>query len=121
MIETAYSHKIVTEKFTVLARLYKPYKTSVEFAVFLNNSLYDETEPEPDITGTIKWDGCMNWDTGDNCMYHFCDTDDIDVLRDSFEAAWVLSEYIMGDVAYRAEWHDHKYWNIVEEIKIDEV
>lgn len=42
----------------------------VEFTV---TETYNFDEVETFVTGSIKWDGCSNWDfnTGD-CMKHFC-------------------------------------------------
>ena len=59
----------------------------VEFSLWINPQ--DETD-EPDITGSVKWDGCMNWQTNPNCMAHFCSAEDIDTLSRGFK--WVREE-----------------------------
>jgi len=46
------------------------------------------------VSGFLKWDGCMNWKTGD-IMYHFCDPEDADRLATFFKKLYELgSEHI---------------------------
>lgn len=42
------------------------------------------------ITGFLKWDGCMNWKTSSNVMYHFCEEDDANLLNETFKKLWEL-------------------------------
>lgn len=32
----------------------------------------DPTDAPPEARGSIKWDGCMNWQTDETCMVHHC-------------------------------------------------
>lgn len=43
-----------------------------------------------DITGHLKWDGCMNWQTDDHCMAHFCEPSNARALTAAFMAVWEL-------------------------------
>lgn len=56
-----------------------------EYEIWIKPDL--EQEEKPDITGSIKWDGCMNWQTNPDCMAHFCEKDDISSLSAAF--LWV--------------------------------
>ncbi len=41
--------------------------------LFGENAIEETTGIEPFWTGSIKWDGCSNWDfRTDKCMAHFC-------------------------------------------------
>lgn len=40
------------------------------------------------IEGFLKWDGCMNWKT--TRYYHFCEDDDADLVRETFEKLWEI-------------------------------
>ena len=44
----------------------------VDFAIFDNHCVTETS----DISGWMKWDGCMDWTT-DDCYFHFCDLDDV--------------------------------------------
>lgn len=49
------------------------------------------------VRGSSKWDGCMNWETDPECMYHFCSDYDADILAALFKEVWVLAKALMGD------------------------
>lgn len=64
---------------------------SCEFAIFSGG---DDT---PDIHGSVKWDGCINWQTTEDCMAHFCSPENADELSRAFKEAWVGCANKMGD------------------------
>ena len=53
----------------------------------------DDTE----ATGALKWDGCINWETSPDCMYHFCEPGDLDRLQRALRRVWTLGKVAMGD------------------------
>jgi hypothetical protein len=44
-----------------------------------------------DVIAHVKWDGCINWSTGEACMYHFCGPDDVLQLGRAFLRAWLYT------------------------------
>ncbi len=59
----------------------------LNFIIYMN---YDCAPEEEDIRGSVKWDGCINWETNGNCMAHFCEVSNMDDLNESFK--WVHAE-----------------------------
>ncbi len=56
--------------YSVMADLHEN-KVVVKFTVY-EHTLYEEA-PDPLFLGSIKWDGCSNWDfSKQNCALHFC-------------------------------------------------
>jgi hypothetical protein len=48
----------------------------------------------PEFEGHVRFDGCINWQTDDGCMAHFCGPDDADAWRAVFARLWELpAEY----------------------------
>ena len=58
---------------------------------------YDETNYAMEVRGSIKWDGCMNWETDPNCMYHCCSVDDVDILAALLKEVWILAKPLLGE------------------------
>lgn len=57
--------------------------------------LDDYQEEDILITGFLKWDGCCNWQTNPDCMYHFCGSNDAVKLAKLFEYLYSAgSKYI---------------------------
>lgn len=50
-----------------------PHDYHVDYQIYLLNDLDDEIE----LGGHVKWDGCSNWTTNEDCMYHACSRQDI--------------------------------------------
>ncbi len=73
--------------------------TSNYYCDFEILKLYDfeSEEYEMVVRGSSKWDGCMNWETDPDCMYHFCSDFDADMLAALFKEVWVLAKELMGD------------------------
>ncbi len=46
---------------------------------------------EMEIEADVKWDGCINWSTSDDCAYHFCEPADVQKLARAFDRAWHLT------------------------------
>lgn len=44
------------------------------------------------IVGHLKWDGCINWSTRQQVMYHFCSEDDLTILNIAFKKVWELGK-----------------------------
>ena len=65
-----------------------------------DNELYVDFElvgddGEVEITGSVKWDGCMNWETNPQVLYHFCSPDDAETLAASFKDVWTEGRKLM--------------------------
>jgi len=58
---------------------------------------YCDDEGEASITGHVKWDGCMDWQTNPNCMAHLCEPEAVPDLAWAFREAWRLCGDAMGD------------------------
>lgn len=56
----------------------------------LNFTFVDQGDDDDDysIRGSVKWDGCINWETSPNCMYHFCEPAHADHLAQMFKDVW---------------------------------
>lgn len=50
-----------------------------------------DEDGEAAVEGGVKWDGCINWNTSDAGMYHFCSADDAQRLTRAFERVWKLA------------------------------
>jgi hypothetical protein len=65
---------------------------------WLHFEIYDDEETNPLIEGWIKWDGCLNWKTGDDEGHvHFCGPKDAGLFAVIYEEAASLmnnSEYL---------------------------
>ena len=48
-------------------------------------------EGDFDIGGYVKWDGCSNWSTNPDCMFHGCSREDISVIGDILSKCWDLT------------------------------
>ena len=74
-----------------------PYQLSVtkKTDYICEFTLSDLTMPpieyEPIITGSVKWDGCMNWSTVDGHAAHSCDEEDLKEL-----ASWLHKARVMA-------------------------
>ena len=44
----------------------------------------------PEITGTVKWDGCVDWSTNTECSVHGCSARDIDGVTEALRLAYRL-------------------------------
>lgn len=55
---------------------------------------------EMEIYGDFKWDGCVNWSTSEQCMFHFCGPADLIRLQRQF--------FTLGEIAKRElkSWDD---------------
>ena len=49
------------------------------------------------VYGTVKWDGCSDISTGDQCMWHGCDPDTFKVLANALERAYWACARALGD------------------------
>lgn len=115
---TSFTHRIVTNDFVVISKYFDDYRLSTEFAIYFPpfSIPLDFDYDEPDILGSAKWDGCMNWHTDDNCNFHFCDITDVVMLKNAFEAIWVLNEYIIGEKVFKQEWQQSQFNLLIERI-----
>ena len=64
---------------------YEVFERHIEFKVFELET--DSTEGASrgfyTLFGTVKWDGCSNWDcTPNGALLHFCDVSDIKSMHD---------------------------------------
>src|SRR6476469_10000179 len=64
---------------------------SIEFEIL------DPHDDELEISGFLKWDHCMNWNTNDNCMYHFCSMEDAHRLTKAFALVYAAGPKMMGE------------------------
>lgn len=60
---------------------------NMDFAIFINPQ---DDDDEPDITGNVKWDGCINWQTNPSCMAHYCNREQMDDFNSAFK--WIYDE-----------------------------
>ena len=51
------------------------------------------------IAGHVKWDGCMDWDTGD-VMYHCCGPEGVDRLAEILKDVWEEAKKIMPNADF---------------------
>lgn len=42
----------------------------------------------PDVTGSVKWDGCINWQTDPGCMAHGCGPSHADTVAAMFREVY---------------------------------
>ena len=54
-----------------------------------------ELDDEPSLTGSVKWDGCSNWDTG-NTMLHACDREQLAFYGEAMAVCWSLTKQQLG-------------------------
>lgn len=69
--------------------------------------IHDPQDDEVEVTGFVKWDGCVNWSTSDNCMYHFCGKEHLVHFAQMMYAAILIAEEVMGDKVdpcFRSGW-----------------
>lgn len=45
-------------------------------------------DAEPDVTGSVKWDGCINWQAGVGCMAHGCGPHHADTIAAAFREVY---------------------------------
>lgn len=81
----------------VLVQLGQLNSSYVEFAIL-------DTDGELEIEGSVKWDGCGNWDNNDAVLFHFCGAEDADKLSAKFKTVWNLARVLMGDSADYGEY-----------------
>lgn len=55
----------------------------------------DADEATPDITGFLKWDGCINWQTDPECMAHGCGPSSADVIGSAFREVYRQAHAMM--------------------------
>lgn len=68
-----------------VGKITKIHEYHVDFEIRDSN---DASTDEPDVTGTIKWDGCSNWQAGEHCQVHFCSAKDMDDFAAVFKAIY---------------------------------
>lgn len=64
-----------------------PVRWCIKSTHALDFEFYDPCEDIEDgwnLRGSVKWDGCMNWETSPDVMYHFCGIDSIKLLATTF-------------------------------------
>lgn len=49
---------------------------------------FDEHNDEWRVRAGVKWDGCINWETNPNYLYHFCEPACVARLARAFDRAW---------------------------------
>lgn len=62
-------------------------------------SAWKEAEND-EISGWLKWDGCINWQTNSDCMAHGCGPGMIEALRDVFAVVYRIGKRhfdLLGD------------------------
>lgn len=68
---------------------------SVEFEIFDSEASFGATEADVIVSGFLKWDHCMNWQTNPECMAHFCTLADAERLTRAFAALYEAAPVIM--------------------------
>jgi hypothetical protein len=64
----------------------------LEFKLCENKILTNSDDNFPVITGRLKWDGCMDWETNPICMYHFCSPKDVFDLAKMFDYLYSIGK-----------------------------
>ena len=100
-------------EFVVLAELEPQYQCSVDYTIYeilgwtvggegllFQKAGCDSTEPIEDIAqaeifahGSVKWDGCSNWefDIQKDCMIHACDRDRLERIGTILVRCWEMT------------------------------
>ena len=69
------------------------------------DSDYSSTDPWDeelayDFRGSLKWDGCINWETNKDCMAHACSLEQVSSVSDVFKSVYAAaSEHML-------RWHE---------------
>lgn len=69
-------------------------------------SLQDGFDGDWVIQANVKWDGCINWETSPDCMYHFCGPEDSLRLHRAFVRAWEFTRDnldVADPICFRSE------------------
>lgn len=63
--------------------------------------IYQTALPDPRLVacGSVKWDGCFNWETIPNRMMHSCDPDMMDAFVGALKKCWDVAAEMLGDEA----------------------
>jgi hypothetical protein len=100
--------------FVVLAEVEAEYKHSVDYKIYeivgehvcdgqlvFNTAGSDTNEPTDDITtaeifahGSVRWDGCSNWefDIQKDCMIHACSRADLENIGHVLARCWDMTK-----------------------------
>ena len=81
----------------------------MSFDIYENTNGFWEIDDKADITGSMKWDGCSNFNLSNNTMTHFCGVNDI------YELALLLQ------VIYNYAESNIPRWNVCDGTKVDNI
>jgi hypothetical protein len=75
----------------------KPLDLSISFDIYDKDEYSPESDiPDYVITGFLKWDGCLNFHTGEIAA-HLCDKGEVDRLANAFKKLYeVAPQYLDG-------------------------
>ena len=68
-------------------------KLSVEFRLYLTEDDHENYE----LRAFVKWDGCTNWETNEDCMAHGCYRSCLTNAGEAMALCWDWAKEIMGD------------------------
>ena len=70
----------------------------------------DLAEAASVIHGSVKWDGCANWQaTEEGVMLHTCGLDDLNELTAALREAWKEAIRMMGETASPESQHEARW------------
>ena len=73
--------------------LFSAYECSVDFEIQRHNN-----EWETEITGHIKWDGCANFETNNDCMMHVCGVEEFSDISLIMQHLYALAREYFADI-----------------------
>lgn len=62
---------------------------------FLNFVIHDKHK-EPSVSGFVKWDGCINFNTNPSCATHFCGLEDLRQFADDIIRVAKIAHIMIG-------------------------
>jgi hypothetical protein len=95
-----YSHAINFRSFNVVQEARGDWYIAAD-GDFHTLASYEDIDYE--IEGSIKWDGCINWQTSPECMAHGCGPSYIDIVHAVFTAAYAEAAKHFGDMIKEAK------------------
>jgi hypothetical protein len=67
-----------------------------------SHALEEQAKAYWELDGSVKWDGCINWQTNPDCMAHGCGPRTVEHIRDTFASVYAYADRyfdLLGDEA----------------------
>lgn len=79
---------------TILAELHGHY---VDFYIYEGKDSEWDADMEPWIDGSIKWDGCSNWQVHGHYPIHFCSKGESKMFSELFQFLYFFAAELMPE------------------------